>query len=74
VRLDDEASAALAVLRAEAASDSEAVRTALKETAARRRRRTALLAEVRVLVADPADRAEMQEIREQMDLLAPPGD
>jgi hypothetical protein len=71
VRLDDEASAALALLRAEAVSDSDAVRTALKETAARRRRRMALLAEARALMADPGDRAEMQEIREQMEHLAP---
>lgn len=71
VRLDDEAAAALALLRADAASDSDAVRAALKEAAARRRMRAALLAEVKAVAADPDDRDEMMLIREQLSRLAP---
>jgi Arc/MetJ-type ribon-helix-helix transcriptional regulator len=52
-------------------SDSEAVRTALLESAARRRARSSLVAEVERLVADETDRAEMRIIREQMAALAP---
>ena len=52
-------------------SDSEAVRTALRESAARRRARSSIAAEVEVLAADQADRVEMQIIREQMAELAP---
>ena len=53
-------------------SDSEAVRTALREAAARRRSRSALREEVVRLAADQADRDEMRLIREQMAVLAPP--
>ena len=53
-------------------SDSEAVRTALREAAARRRSRSALREEVLRLAADQADREEMRLIREQMAVLAPP--
>ena len=73
MRLDDAAAAALEIVRAEGLSDSEAVRTALREAAARRRVRSALSAEVRRLAADEADRAEMKVIREQMAELAPSG-
>ncbi|HEX3517940.1 MAG TPA: hypothetical protein VHT29_02785 [Solirubrobacteraceae bacterium] len=52
-------------------SDSEAVRAALRETAARRRSRSSILAEVQRLAANEADRAEMAAIREQMAELAP---
>jgi len=52
-------------------SDSEAVRTALRETAARRRARSSIAEEVKLLAADGADREEMQVIREQMADLAP---
>ncbi|HET9162352.1 MAG TPA: hypothetical protein VFN89_02750 [Solirubrobacterales bacterium] len=52
-------------------SDSEAVRVALRESAARRRSRSSVAAEVERLAADEADRAEMQIIREQMAELAP---
>lgn len=52
-------------------SDSEAVRTALRETAARRRTRSSIVAEVERLANDDADRAEMRAIREQMAELAP---
>jgi Arc/MetJ-type ribon-helix-helix transcriptional regulator len=52
-------------------SDSEAVRAALVESAARRRAHSSIVAEVERLVGDEADRAEMQIIREQMADLAP---
>jgi len=55
----------------EGLSDSEAVRTALREAAARRRVRSSIVAEVEQLAADDADREEMRIIREQMAELAP---
>jgi Arc/MetJ-type ribon-helix-helix transcriptional regulator len=72
VRLDDASAAALDVIRGEGLNDSEAVRTALREAAARRRSRAALRDEVRRLANDPADREEMRLIREQLSDLAPP--
>jgi antitoxin component of RelBE/YafQ-DinJ toxin-antitoxin module len=72
VRLDDGAEAALKVIRAEGLTDSEAVRTALREAAARRRVRSAIREEVRGLAADERDREEMRIIREQLSELAPP--
>jgi Arc/MetJ-type ribon-helix-helix transcriptional regulator len=71
VRLDDASLAALGVVRAEGLTDSEAVRTALREAAARRRVRSAVRAEVQRLAADRGDREEMRIIREQMAELAP---
>ena len=71
VRLDETASAALDVMRADGMSDSEAVRAALREAAARRRLRSAVREEVRSLAEDRADRAEMRAIRRHMDELAP---
>jgi antitoxin component of RelBE/YafQ-DinJ toxin-antitoxin module len=71
VRLDDAAAAALDVVRAEGLTDSEAVRTALREAAARRRARSSIRAEVRRLVSDDADREEMRVVREEMAELAP---
>ena len=71
VRLDDSSAAALSVVRGSVASDSEAVRTALREAAARRRVRSSIAEEVKLLAADGADREEMQVIREQMADLAP---
>ncbi|HKB52026.1 MAG TPA: hypothetical protein VKC63_11455 [Solirubrobacterales bacterium] len=53
------------------ASDSEAVRTALRESAARRRTRSSIAEEVERLAADEADRTEMRIVREQMAELAP---
>ena len=58
-------------MRAGELSDSEAVRTALREAAARRRLRSAVRDEVRVLAADDHDREEMRVIREQLAELAP---
>ena len=72
VRLDDAATAALDVVRAEGLTDSEAVRIALQEAAARRRTRSALRDEVSRVAADEHDRKEMRIIREQMSELAPP--
>jgi len=71
VRLDESASAALDVVRSSGLSDSEAVRTALREAAARRRVRSSIAEEVRRLAADADDVSEMRLIREQMADLAP---
>jgi Arc/MetJ-type ribon-helix-helix transcriptional regulator len=73
VRLDDDAEAALEIIRAGNLSDSEAVRTALRETAARRRIRSAIREEVQRIAADESDRDEMRIVREQMAELAPAG-
>jgi hypothetical protein len=72
VRLDDASAAALEIVRATQMTESEAVRTALREAAARRRVRSAIAEEVAELAGDPADRDEMRLIREQMAELAPP--
>lgn len=71
VRLDDSSAAALSIISNGGLSDSEAVRTALREAAARRRVRSSIVAEAKRLAADDADRAEMRAIREQMAELAP---
>ena len=71
VRLDDASAAALEVVRADGLTDSEAIRTALREAAARRRARSVVREEVRGLAADEVDREEMRMIREQMAELAP---
>lgn len=71
VRLDDSSAAALRVVRESGASDSEAVRTALREAAARRLSRSSIAAEVERLAADQADLVEMRIVREQMAELAP---
>jgi hypothetical protein len=71
VRLDDISAAALEVVRAGEMTDSEAVRTALREAAARRRARSVLRDEVRRLAADEGDREEMRIVREQLADLAP---
>jgi hypothetical protein len=71
VRLDDSSAAALRIVRGGSMTDSEAVRTALLESAARRRARSSIAAEVERLAGDEADRAEMQIIRKQMAELAP---
>lgn len=71
VRLDEESAAALDVVRAGGMTDSEAVRTALRETAARRRVRSAIREEVRRIAADADDREQMRIVREQLAELAP---
>jgi Arc/MetJ-type ribon-helix-helix transcriptional regulator len=70
VRLDDASAAALNVVRADGLDDSEAVRTALREAAARRRSGAALRDEARRLAADPVDQEEIRLLREQMAELA----
>lgn len=72
VRLDDSSESALEIIRAGGLTDSEAVRTALREAAARRRVRSAIREEVRRLAEDERDREEMRIIREQLAELAPP--
>jgi len=72
VRLDDSSDIALGIVRDSGEmSDSEAVRVALREAAARRRARSAIAEEVARLMADDGDRDEMRVIREQMAELAP---
>lgn len=71
VRLDADSEAALAVLRAEGMNDSQAVRRALTEARTRRRRSAALREEARRLAADPADRAELEALRTELDELMP---
>jgi hypothetical protein len=71
VRLDDASAAALEIVRGDGLTDSEAVRTALREAAARRRVRSAIREEVQRLASDPVDREEMRIIREQLAELAP---
>jgi Arc/MetJ-type ribon-helix-helix transcriptional regulator len=72
VRLDDASAAALDIVRAGRLTDSDAVRTALREAAARRRTRSAIRAEVLELAADERDREEMAIIHDQLADLAPP--
>jgi hypothetical protein len=72
VRLDEASAAALEIVRAGGLTDSEAVRAALREAAARRRVRSAIRDEVRSLAADESDREEMRLIREELAELAPP--
>jgi hypothetical protein len=72
VRLDEASTAALEVVRQGGMTDSEAVRTALREAAARRRARASLREEARRVASDAADREEMRIVREQMAELAPP--
>ncbi len=50
---------------------SEAVRLALRESAERRRRLSAIAAEVETLAGDREDLAEAAAVRELMDDLAP---
>lgn len=72
VRLDDSSDTALSIVRDSGEmTDSEAVRTALREAAARRRARSSIAEEVARLMADDRDREEMRIVREQMADLAP---
>ena len=71
VRLDDASAAALDLVRGDGMSDSEAVRVALREAAARRRVRSALREEAQQVAADESDREEMRRVRELMAELAP---
>lgn len=71
-RLDERAEGDLALLRGEAGTDSEAIRLALRESAERRRRRSALRMEALCAAEDPADFTEAQRVREDMDAVAAP--
>jgi hypothetical protein len=71
VRLDADSEAALAVLRAEGMTDSQAVRRALTEARAGRRRRVALREEAKRLAGDPADSAELEALSAELDDFAP---
>jgi len=73
VRLDDEAARALRALEAAGMSRSEAIRSALIESARRVQRRSELAAEVAALEADDADREEMLAIANLMESLRAPG-
>ena len=70
-RLDDVAEGDLALLRGEAGSDSSAVRLALRESAARRRRRSALRHEAQQAAIDERDLAESRAVLADMEALAP---
>jgi hypothetical protein len=69
-RLDERAQDDLALLRGEVASDSEAIRLALRESAEHRRRRSVLREEARLAARDPADLAEARRVREDMNAIA----
>jgi Arc/MetJ-type ribon-helix-helix transcriptional regulator len=73
VRLDDEAARALRALEAAGMSRSEAIRSALIESARRVQRRSQLAAEVAALEADDADREEMLAIASLMESLRASG-
>jgi Arc/MetJ-type ribon-helix-helix transcriptional regulator len=73
VRLDEQAFKALSRLEATGTSRSEAIRTAVVETAARIRDKHALAAEVAALEADEEDRAEMLAVAELMESLRASG-
>jgi Arc/MetJ-type ribon-helix-helix transcriptional regulator len=72
VRLDDDAERALRSLEAAGMSRSEAIRSALVESARRLRRSAALAAEVAALEADESDRAEMLAVAGLMESLRAP--
>jgi Arc/MetJ-type ribon-helix-helix transcriptional regulator len=72
VRLGDEAERALRTLEAAGMSRSEAIRSALIESARRLRRRSQLAAEVAELEADEADREEMLAVAGLMESLRAP--
>ena len=73
VRLDDEALQALGQLEATGLTRSEAIRSALVETASRRQDKQALAAEVAELEADEDDRAEMLAVADIMESLRAAG-
>lgn len=73
VRLDDEAERALRALEASGLTRSEAIRSALVDSARRLRRSSELAAEVAELESDEADRAEMMAVASLMESLRAPG-
>jgi hypothetical protein len=66
-RLDGPSEQSLELLMREGMNESEAVRAALLEAAAHRRRRSSLRAEVARLAADPVDRAARERVMADMD-------
>lgn len=72
VRLDDEALRALRALEATGMTRSEAIRTALVESARRKAQSRELAAEVAALEADEEDRSEMLAVAELMESLRAP--
>ena len=72
VRLDDEAARALRALEAAGFSRSDAIRTALIDSARRLRQRSELAAEAAALEADEADREEMLSVASLMESLRAP--
>lgn len=73
VRLDEEAERALRSLEAAGMSRSEAIRSALVDSARRLQRRSELAAEAAALEADDVDRAEMRAVASMMESLRAPG-
>lgn len=73
IRLDQEAARALARLEASGMNRSEAIRTALVESAQKLVRRQEIAAEVAALEADEADREEMLEVASLMEGLRAQG-
>jgi hypothetical protein len=72
VRLDDDADKALRTLEASGLSQSEAIRSALLDSARRLRRSKELAAEAAALEADRDDRSEMLEVAKLMEALRAP--
>jgi Arc/MetJ-type ribon-helix-helix transcriptional regulator len=73
VRLDPEALRALAQLESTGLSRSEAIRSAILDSAARLRRRATLAAEAAELEADEDDRREMLEVAALMESMRAAG-
>lgn len=71
-RLDPRSEADLDLLLREGGTESDVVRAALADAAARRRRRSTLRAEVARLVADPDDRRAREEALSDLDELEAP--
>ena len=72
VRLNDQASRALRALEASGMSRSEAIRSALVDSARRLRQSAELAEEVAELEADEIDRAEMSSVAQLMESLRAP--
>lgn len=73
VRLDDEAERALRALEAKGLSRSEAIRSALVDSARRLQKGPELAAEAARLEADDDDCAEMLAVAQLMESLRAPG-
>lgn len=71
-RLDRASERALELLLRGGKTESEIVRAALVDAGRRRTRRSALMSEAATVAADPADRAEIRRVREDMDSIGRP--